>query len=125
MVAYFWTGGRGAHFRAACDAHGNRSAEVSLPPLPSFGRRSEAGLALLRCPRPAAVALVAPVRDATRRLDLELGATRVVGGGRGRAEASQGAGRDLIQLGGAPQDRKSTRLNSSHLGISYAVFCLK
>src|SRR5258705_9152067 len=27
-------------------------------------------------------------------------------------------------LGGIP-DRKSTRLNSSHLGISYAVFCLK
>src|SRR5437899_8140970 len=25
----------------------------------------------------------------------------------------------------ADQDRKSTRLNSSHLGISYAVFCLK
>src|SRR5262245_62303422 len=25
----------------------------------------------------------------------------------------------------APGDRKSTRLNSSHLGISYAVFCLK
>src|ERR1039458_3778278 len=23
-----------------------------------------------------------------------------------------------------PTDRKSTRLNSSHLGISYAVFCL-
>src|SRR5258705_6112878 len=23
------------------------------------------------------------------------------------------------------KDRKSTRLNSSHLGISYAVFCLK
>src|SRR5262245_11950808 len=29
---------------------------------------------------------------------------------------------DLI--GSSPQDRKSTRLNSSHLGISYAVFCL-
>src|SRR5471030_3404735 len=26
---------------------------------------------------------------------------------------------------GGHQDRKSTRLNSSHLGISYAVFCLK
>src|SRR5205814_6255522 len=26
---------------------------------------------------------------------------------------------------GAQADRKSTRLNSSHLGISYAVFCLK
>src|ERR1039458_3102542 len=25
----------------------------------------------------------------------------------------------------SPIDRKSTRLNSSHLGISYAVFCLK
>src|SRR5262245_65377596 len=25
----------------------------------------------------------------------------------------------------ALEDRKSTRLNSSHLGISYAVFCLK
>src|SRR5262245_62196783 len=28
-------------------------------------------------------------------------------------------------LGGHLIDRKSTRLNSSHLGISYAVFCLK
>src|SRR5436853_4494275 len=29
-----------------------------------------------------------------------------------------------IHLSGQ-RDRKSTRLNSSHLGISYAVFCLK
>src|SRR5699024_12681576 len=28
-----------------------------------------------------------------------------------------------VQFGG--QDRKSTRLNSSHVSISYAVFCLK
>src|SRR3712207_7758252 len=27
--------------------------------------------------------------------------------------------------GGDPGDRKSTRLNSSHANISYAVFCLK
>src|SRR5690625_6858955 len=27
--------------------------------------------------------------------------------------------------GGTRQDRKSTRLNSSHVAISYAVFCLK
>src|SRR5437660_4344367 len=26
---------------------------------------------------------------------------------------------------GQPPDRKSTRLNSSHVAISYAVFCLK
>src|SRR5438045_8861496 len=29
------------------------------------------------------------------------------------------------QLDAQTLDRKSTRLNSSHLGISYAVFCLK
>src|SRR2546426_4298259 len=29
------------------------------------------------------------------------------------------------RLQDAPADRKSTRLNSSHLVISYAVFCLK
>src|SRR5438309_7154902 len=41
--------------------------------------------------------------------------------------------RPLVRLGGADdvngrcrlQDRKSTRLNSSHSSISYAVFCLK
>src|SRR3989442_2608916 len=35
----------------------------------------------------------------------------------------------VIQVGTAPwsigSDRKSTRLNSSHVRISYAVFCLK
>src|SRR5256885_8739238 len=31
----------------------------------------------------------------------------------------------LIGAGGERIDRKSTRLNSSHLVISYAVFCLK
>src|SRR5437868_10438642 len=31
-------------------------------------------------------------------------------------------GRGLVTL---PRDRKSTRLNSSHVSISYAVFCLK
>src|ERR1035438_9683142 len=30
-----------------------------------------------------------------------------------------------VPLPGFGLDRKSTRLNSSHLGISYAVFCLK
>src|SRR5256885_8014880 len=34
----------------------------------------------------------------------------------------QALGRVCARLGG---DRKSTRLNSSHLVISYAVFCLK
>src|SRR5437868_7927267 len=31
----------------------------------------------------------------------------------------------LLERDRAGQDRKSTRLNSSHVSISYAVFCLK
>src|SRR5256885_7416062 len=33
--------------------------------------------------------------------------------------------RELLRKGRDLRDRKSTRLNSSHLVISYAVFCLK
>src|SRR2546428_7086236 len=32
---------------------------------------------------------------------------------------------ELVRIAGAAEDRKSTRLNSSHDQISYAVFCLK
>src|SRR5256885_12140454 len=54
------------------------------------------------------------------------------GGGHG-ADGGLGAGHldeavlDPVQagFGGGAGDRKSTRLNSSHLVISYAVFCLK
>src|SRR3712207_7329020 len=53
--------------------------------------------------------------------------------GRGRGEgvappSGLGAGRGAEPEGGARGlhgDRKSTRLNSSHANISYAVFCLK
>src|SRR3712207_7558940 len=33
--------------------------------------------------------------------------------------------RGEVHARGRPRDRKSTRLNSSHANISYAVFCLK
>src|SRR3712207_8499601 len=36
-----------------------------------------------------------------------------------------GLGGQRADLGVLGQDRKSTRLNSSHANISYAVFCLK
>src|SRR5687768_17816892 len=38
---------------------------------------------------------------------------------------SDGAQFLRVMIVGAPLDRKSTRLNSSHGYISYAVFCLK
>src|SRR3712207_8478098 len=45
------------------------------------------------------------------------------------AQASNGdvelTGHCLQQLAAQQADRKSTRLNSSHANISYAVFCLK
>src|SRR5947199_3573884 len=40
--------------------------------------------------------------------------------------SKQNASSAVCQAPATPsRDRKSTRLNSSHLGISYAVFCLK
>src|SRR5207253_10270594 len=50
-----------------------------------------------------------------------------VRGGSGRR--ADGADRDeparVAVLGARVEDRNSTRLNSSHVAISYAVFCLK
>src|SRR3712207_8715452 len=68
-------------------------------------------------------------RSVVRAVAVELGLE--VAGGQGRApaqldEVDEVAG-DLdhaLDLGHG-QDRKSTRLNSSHANISYAVFCLK
>src|SRR5256885_9904527 len=39
--------------------------------------------------------------------------------------AAKQPGKWLTDRSSPPPDRKSTRLNSSHLVISYAVFCLK
>src|SRR3712207_9541333 len=54
-------------------------------------------------------------------------------GRHGRRRGGHPGGRQVRLLAGAPadrrplaaRDRKSTRLNSSHANISYAVFCLK
>src|SRR2546426_8996723 len=48
---------------------------------------------------------------------------RVGSGGRGNGVLRRGG--ELRQDARDVRDRKSTRLNSSHLVISYAVFCLK
>src|SRR5438045_4221019 len=44
---------------------------------------------------------------------------------RGRVDVAAIAANVRRAIHGFHRDRKSTRLNSSHLGISYAVFCLK
>src|ERR1039458_6639307 len=66
-----------------------------------------------------------PSPETVRRCDGGA-AVRIRGGDASRAES--GGRPDIGSTGrvrGGYGDRKSTRLNSSHLGISYAVFCLK
>src|SRR5437899_9568933 len=46
-------------------------------------------------------------------------------GGQQTAPAESPVFNPAFDVTSAALDRKSTRLNSSHLGISYAVFCLK
>src|SRR5438034_8693713 len=59
-----------------------------------------------------------------RRLDRRLRRVLVRGPQPLRARRD-GARRASLPPRRAPSDRKSTRLNSSHTVISYAVFCLK
>src|SRR5262245_62809229 len=79
-----------------------------------------------------------PPKEVTREDPAAPSCARVPGpGGGGRRRGAAPPLRDALaddralprrphrrRRGRAP-DRKSTRLNSSHLGISYAVFCLK
>src|SRR3712207_7834405 len=83
-----------------------RSLEA-LSPAPSGDARR--GL----CPVPAGDVVLQP----DPRRDARSGILRA--GARG----APGAGRPLSDF--PIRDRKSTRLNSSHANISYAVFCLK
>src|SRR5262245_64437529 len=50
---------------------------------------------------------------------------QLAAGGAQRPVAGQRGGNAWVLPGAGVQDRKSTRLNSSHLGSSYAVLCLK
>src|SRR5437899_4281023 len=63
-----------------------------------------------------------PVLSGTQAAPLERRAhrDRAARAARGRPDGARGR-----RASPAGRDRKSTRLNSSHLGISYAVFCLK
>src|SRR3712207_7416317 len=80
---------------------------------------------LFRSQHPALHVLRLGGRDEAGQRRLEIRAQR--GGGRPQIVRSRGIG-----IGGGEHpplvpvaDRKSTRLNSSHANISYAVFCLK
>src|SRR5690606_40929210 len=59
-----------------------------------------------------------PVADAVREVS---NAARQALSGTDPAAVRHG----VLGMAGSSKDRKSTRLNSSHVKISYAVFCLK
>src|SRR5690606_23062467 len=56
--------------------------------------------------------IVSPTRELALQIDESI-----------RAYAKYTKTRHTVVFGGVNQDRKSTRLNSSHVKISYAVFC--
>src|SRR5690606_41517085 len=65
-------------------------------------------------------------REGAGRLrDVAAGAAVRGGGGAGRAASVRGDVYPRRRRFQRARDRKSTRLNSSHVKISYAVFCLK
>src|SRR5690349_10763041 len=95
-------------------------------------------------PQPGVGAPTTPLRR-RRALDLDLRheaagsgrwglpSSRASGEAEGRDGDDEGEGADEVDRGAderdavgvGVEDRKSTRLNSSHVEISYAVFCLK
>src|SRR5256886_4925482 len=94
--------------------------EISPLPLPAALPISRCGVAAVARPRSAAASHHGRAlhrRRLFRRPDPRPALDHV--GRRGRRDGARRA------RPGARQDRKSTRLNSSHSQISYAVFCLK
>src|SRR3712207_7654063 len=61
----------------------------------------------------------------TRLPFVENGAVKEYPGGFGIVDLYEGGTMRTFHRMTDPLDRKSTRLNSSHANISYAVFCLK
>src|SRR5207249_6269377 len=93
------------------DAH--RISVQRLLRQPHIGRRA---VRENKCWRAEHAVLAAGLQMVARKRVQDAGISKV---GAEAVEVEAGLLRDLLQ------DRKSTRLNSSHVSISYAVFCLK
>src|SRR5690606_40655147 len=124
--------------RNAASRGAGRIAAVETGPLPPSGQRFELELRFrLRAEiqRHQGQAMAVQVLAAVAAAGVQAEGFRLVGGGGGPFEDHRRVARpDALAAGPAArivgdphvaQDRKSTRLNSSHVKISYAVFCLK
>src|SRR5436190_12168800 len=95
---------------------------LALRVLHSFPTRRSSDLLLVRDQRLVHLVVAlerASERDRVLHRELRPRADREVGGVRRVADQHE------VPVMPAHRDRKSTRLNSSHTVISYAVFCLK
>src|SRR3712207_8197992 len=82
----------------------------------SFGEQAVAEVSMSRDTRPRGKAAEAEVDKVVRALEVRVDGDAATLAPPGGNDKGGGKGRP---------DRKSTRLNSSHANISYAVFCLK
>src|SRR5262245_16475576 len=107
--------------------------DLGLPENPGEDEKPEMGIELLKLARDQEAArgiIVISVFTDLERYAL-LAATDFIGKPYGKEElqaralSAWKAVREKHRHRKISEDRKSTRLNSSHLGISYAVFCLK
>src|SRR3989475_4512392 len=85
-----------------------------------------AQITLKAAPAAALARWLAQVRSNTHAVPAEMKLARSASASTAAASGAAGAA-DAVRWDGslALEDRKSTRLNSSHSQISYAVFCLK
>src|SRR5690625_5953636 len=93
----------------------NREWDVIVPARDAQQRSGD--VSFLRVLRPW---IGSAVRDARCILDVGCGSGRLT-------QTLRAAGARVVGVDPSPRsiDRKSTRLNSSHVAITYAVFCLK
>src|SRR5262245_66483014 len=132
---------------AGADASGAAAERPPSSRLPRMARRRDAASAALLAAAILAVALLSAPRSgaagepAFNCKGVHTGKAQIDPNPKGRAPVAIGDSTMILPIpnlgsvgfsvnargcrGFKESDRKSTRLNSSHLGISYAVFCLK
>src|SRR5262245_58468905 len=96
--------------RASCRIRASGDGILVRSPERGTERQARSAPELLSDPATALVGSLLEAVGASGGLEIEISSGVPWGSGLG---------------GSSALDRKSTRLNSSHLGISYAVFCLK
>src|SRR5262245_23159049 len=111
----FFFANAGTDFASLVDAFARREAEGKRAPRPIVAPHESVAVGMahgvwLATGRPQAVMVHVTVGTANAACGIITAARSQV---------------PMLMSAGRTPDRKSTRLNSSHLGISYAVFCLK